>query len=92
MSASHIAEPAFVATHHPHPISPPAPALDSMQPPGPPALRLRTPGYAHHGLAWSPYFEDRLAVASGANFGLVGNGRVHVLRLGPNGGLLVEKA
>ncbi|WOO85664.1 Peroxisome biogenesis protein 7 [Vanrija pseudolonga] len=59
-------------------------------PPGAPPLRLRTQGYAHHSLKFSPYFEDRLALASGANFGLVGNGRVHVVRAGP-GGVGVEK-
>jgi peroxin-7 len=53
-------------------------------------LRTRTPGFAHHSLAFSPFFEDRIAVASGANFGLVGNGRVHVLSLTP-GGLNVVK-
>lgn len=53
-------------------------------------LRLKTPSFAHHSLAFSPFFEDRLAVASGANFGLVGNGRVHIVTLG-QGGLVVSK-
>jgi hypothetical protein len=56
----------------------------------PKVLRTKTPGFAHHSLAFSPFFEDRIAVASGANFGLVGNGRVHILSLTP-GGLGVVK-
>lgn len=55
-----------------------------------PVLRTKTPTFAHHGIAFSPFFEDRIAVASGANFGLVGNGRVHVLRISP-GGLQLAK-
>ncbi len=55
-----------------------------------PVLRAKTPSFAHHGIAFSPFFEDRMAVASGANFGLVGNGRVHVLRIA-SGGLQVVK-
>ncbi len=50
-----------------------------------PVLRIRTPRFSHHNVAFSPFFEDRIAVASGANFGLVGNGRLHVLRLGGRG-------
>lgn len=63
-----------------------------MQPPNtvPPTTRLRTPGYAHHGLKFSPFFDTRLALASGANFGLVGNGRVHIVNMTP-GGLMLEK-
>lgn len=53
--------------------------------PVPPYLRLRTPGFAHHGLKFSPYFDGRAAIASGANFGLVGNGRVHIVQTTPAG-------
>lgn len=49
-------------------------------------MRIKTSPFSHHGLAFSPFFEDRLAVASGANFGLVGNGRLHVLGFGGPGG------
>ena len=58
-------------------------------PPGP-VLRAKTPRFAHHNVAWSPFFEDRMAVASGANFGLVGNGRLHLVQMG-QGGLQVVK-
>ena len=53
-------------------------------------LRAKTPTFSHHGIAFSPFFEDRIALASGANFGLVGNGRLHVMQIGP-GGLKVVK-
>ncbi|KAF8916027.1 WD40 repeat-like protein [Mucidula mucida] len=48
----------------------------------PPAL-LQTPGFAHYSLAWSPFHNARIALASSANFGLVGNGRLHIVSLGP---------
>jgi peroxin-7 len=50
-----------------------------------PVLRAKTPTFSHHRISFSPFFEDQIAVASGANFGLVGNGRVHVLQLSPAG-------
>ncbi|TBU34100.1 peroxin 7 [Dichomitus squalens] len=48
---------------------------------------LHTPGFAHYGIAWSPFHNNRLALASSANYGLVGNGRLHIvgLGLGPGG-------
>merc|ERR1712093_210590 len=54
-------------------------------PPGPrqTLARLRTEGYAGYSLAYSPFFPATLAVASSANFGLVGNGRLHVNALDP---------
>ncbi|KAF5379287.1 hypothetical protein D9757_007608 [Collybiopsis confluens] len=48
----------------------------------PPAV-LQTPGFAHYSLAWSPFYNTRLALASSANFGLVGNGRLHIVSLVP---------
>ncbi|KAF7308916.1 Peroxin 7 [Mycena kentingensis (nom. inval.)] len=56
---------------------------------------LQTPGFAHFATAWSPFHTTRLALASSANFGLVGNGRLHLVSVtpGPNGalGLNVDK-
>lgn len=48
---------------------------------------LQTPGFAHYSLAWSPFHTTRIALASSANFGLVGNGRLHLISLtqGPGG-------
>ncbi|KAF7975452.1 hypothetical protein HWV62_7764 [Athelia sp. TMB] len=60
----------------------------------PPSV-LQTPGFAHYSLAWSPFHTSRLALASSANFGLVGNGRLHLVSVtpGPTGhpGLHLEK-
>ncbi|KAK0214803.1 WD40 repeat-like protein [Armillaria fumosa] len=50
---------------------------------GPPAV-LQTPGFAHYSLAWSPFHNTRLALASSANFGLVGNGRLHIVSTAPD--------
>ncbi|KJA28038.1 hypothetical protein HYPSUDRAFT_83122 [Hypholoma sublateritium FD-334 SS-4] len=44
---------------------------------------LQTPGFAHYAVAWSPFHTSRLAVASAANFGLVGNGRLHLVSSNP---------
>ncbi|WWC57588.1 uncharacterized protein I303_100120 [Kwoniella dejecticola CBS 10117] len=61
--------------------------------PGPPYLRLKTPKFAHNNLSFSPYFDRRFALASGSNFGLVGNGRLHIIDLDPSipGGLRCVK-
>lgn len=44
-------------------------------------LSLRTPPFAHYGVAWSPFHPQVFALASAANYGLIGNGRVHVARV-----------
>lgn len=57
-------------------------------PPRPPAplrptlARFRTDGYAGYSVAYSPFFPGLLAIASSANFGLVGNGRLHTFTMG----------
>lgn len=51
-----------------------------------PPLVLQTPGFAHYSLAWSPFHTTRIAVASSANYGLVGNGRLHLASVGPGPG------
>jgi hypothetical protein len=58
-----------------------------------PASVLQTPGFAHYSLAWSPFHTSRLALASAANFGLVGNGRLHLVSvtLGGLPGLSLDK-
>ncbi|KAL7280417.1 hypothetical protein ACG7TL_005345 [Trametes sanguinea] len=52
----------------------------------PPPAVLQTPGFPHYNLAWSPFHSNRLALASSANYGLVGNGRLHIVSLGPGPG------
>jgi hypothetical protein len=49
-----------------------------------PTSVVHSPGFAHQGVSWSPFYENRLAVASAANYGLVGNGRLQVVTLGGN--------
>ncbi|CAR27756.1 hypothetical protein ZYGR_0N02420 [Zygosaccharomyces rouxii] len=45
-------------------------------------------GYSGYGVQYSPYFDNRLAVASGSNFGLVGNGKLFILDIDPQGRIL----
>ena len=47
---------------------------------------LQTPGFSHYSIAWSPFHTTRLALASAANFGLVGNGRLHIVSVNPTPG------
>jgi peroxin-7 len=51
----------------------------------PPSV-LPTPGFAHYSLAWSPFHTTQIALASSANYGLVGNGRLHIVSLPPGPG------
>ena len=44
--------------------------------------RFRTEGYNGYSVAFSPFFENKIACASAANFGIVGNGRLWVLNSG----------
>ena len=53
-------------------------------------FELRTQGFGGYAVKYSPFFDSRLAVASAANFGLVGNGRLHLLGLTPKG-IVTEK-
>lgn len=46
-------------------------------------FRYRTQGFNGTALAFSPFVDSLLAVSSSANFGLVGNGRLHILGLSP---------
>jgi peroxin-7 len=48
-------------------------------------LHFRTEGFNGSGVKYSPFFDNRLAVSASANFGLVGNGRLYILELTPNG-------
>lgn len=48
-------------------------------------LEYRTQGFNGYAVKYSPFFDSRIAVASAANFGLVGNGRLYILGLTPKG-------
>ena len=53
-----------------------------------PFASLQTPGFAHYAAAWSPFHPNYLAIASSANYGIVGNGRAHIVSLRPGQGPL----
>ena len=53
-------------------------------------LEFRTQGFNGYAVKYSPFFDSRIAVASSANFGLVGNGRLYILGLTPKG-IVAEK-
>lgn len=48
-------------------------------------LEFRTENFNGYAVKYSPFFDSRLAVASSANFGLVGNGRLYIFGLTPKG-------
>ena len=58
-------------------------SYSAMQPLRASLPTLHIPGFAHYSVAWSPYHNGRLAIASAANFGLVGNGRLHLATAPP---------
>jgi peroxin-7 len=47
-----------------------------------PIAIVHSPAFAHHAVAWSPFYENRIAIASSANYGLLGNGRLQLVSLG----------
>lgn len=53
-------------------------------------LEFRTQGFNPYAVKYSPYYDSRIAVATSANFGIVGNGRVFALGLTAQG-VQVEK-
>lgn len=48
-------------------------------------LSFRTKGYNGYGVRYSPFFDNKLAVAASANYGLVGNGKIYVLGIEASG-------
>ncbi|KAL7664583.1 Peroxin-7 [[Candida] zeylanoides] len=55
-------------------------------------LSYRTQGYNGYGVTYSPFFDNKLAVATSANYGLVGNGKLFVLNIEPNGAITNQVA
>lgn len=53
-------------------------------------LSYRTHGFNPYSVAYSPFFDSKIAVASAANFGLVGNGRLYVLNLSESGQIVPQ--
>lgn len=50
-----------------------------------PTLTYSTEGYNGYAVKYSPFYNSRIAVAASANYGLVGNGRLYILQLTPEG-------
>lgn len=48
-------------------------------------LSFKTQGYSGYSVAYSPFFDSKIACATAANFGLVGNGRLYILDIGGDG-------
>lgn len=81
-SSGHRDTTATEYVHSPaHPHATPLPNRRLPQPTSPP------PTPKNLQVQWSPFFENKLAVASSANYGLVGNGRLFILNtaVGPAG-------
>lgn len=53
-------------------------------------LSFRTTGFNGYAVKYSPFFDSRIACAASSNFGLVGNGRLYILSLTPQG-IVAEK-
>jgi peroxin-7 len=48
-------------------------------------LEYRLQGFNGYAVKYSPFIDNRIAIGAAANFGLVGNGRLFILRLTANG-------
>ncbi len=46
---------------------------------------LYRPGFASYSVKFSPFVPDRLAIATAQYYGVVGNGRLEIVELGPQG-------
>ena len=53
-------------------------------------LSFRTTGFNGYAVKYSPFFDSRIACAASSYFGLVGNGRLFILGLTPDG-IVAEK-
>lgn len=55
-------------------------------------LGFRTTGYKGYGLQYSPFFDNKIAVATASNYGLVGNGKLFILNIEPQGSIVNQIA
>lgn len=53
---------------------------------------FKTQGYNGYGVRYSPFFDNKLALATAANFGLVGNGKLFILGIDDAGYIHQENA
>lgn len=55
-------------------------------------LAFKTAGYNGYSVKYSPFYDNKLAVATSANYGLVGNGKLWILSIAPNGQITPDTA
>ncbi|ODV95676.1 hypothetical protein PACTADRAFT_3365 [Pachysolen tannophilus NRRL Y-2460] len=53
-------------------------------------LSFRTAGFNGYAAKYSPFYDNKLAVATSSNYGLVGNGRLYILNISANGEIVQE--
>lgn len=76
LGGAHVRQPRDYTRDHPPPLQIPQ------------MLAFRTQGYNGYGVQYLPFFDDKLAVATAANYGLVGNGRLYILQIDPLGNII----
>ncbi|KAH3901963.1 probable Peroxisomal targeting signal 2 receptor [Saccharomycodes ludwigii] len=55
-------------------------------------LAYHMQNFSGYSVQYSPFFDNKLAVASGANYGLVGNGKLFILTIQPSGQIVPSNA
>ncbi|CUM64729.1 uncharacterized protein PRCAT00002340001 [Priceomyces carsonii] len=55
-------------------------------------LSFRTTGYNGYGIQYSPFFDNKIAVSTAANYGLVGNGKLFILNIEQDGSIVNQIA
>ncbi|GME68555.1 unnamed protein product [[Candida] boidinii] len=55
-------------------------------------LSFRTTGYNGYACKYSPFYDNKIAVATSANYGLVGNGKLFILSINEDGSISEDAA
>ncbi|ANZ77105.1 BA75_03980T0 [Komagataella pastoris] len=53
-------------------------------------FKFRTNGFSGYAVRYSPFYDNKIAVATSANYGLVGNGRLYVLSIMDDGNIVTD--
>lgn len=53
-------------------------------------LSFRTTGFNGYAVKYSPFYDNKIAVATSLNYGLVGNGRLYILSLNADGSIVPD--
>ncbi|CCK71883.1 Pex7p KNAG_0I00920 [Huiozyma naganishii CBS 8797] len=54
-------------------------------------LRFEMRGFSGYAVQYSPFLDSRLAVATGTNYGLIGNGKLWILDISPEGQMVTRR-